>query len=73
MLEINKEKLKNCLQELGIQSGDGLLVHSAIQFLGKPVGGIRIYQDTLLELIGPHGTLAVPTFNFSFEIGRAHV
>ena len=31
------------LQDLGIQPGDGLLVHSAVQFLGQPEGGVGMY------------------------------
>ncbi len=72
MQEINQETFQSCLQELCIQAGDGLLVHSAVQFLGKPVGGIGMYLDALLAAIGPQGTLAVPTFNFAFAKGEAY-
>lgn len=72
MQEINLEKVLTCLNELGIQAGDGLLVHSAVQFLGKPVGGIGMYLQALLEILGPQGTLVVPTFNFAFARGEAY-
>lgn len=72
MQDIDRQKFQACLQELGIQSGDGLLVHSAVQFLGKPVGGLGMYLDSLLTTIGLQGTLAVPTFNFSFARGEAY-
>ncbi len=72
MHEINQKSFRACLQELDIRSGDGLLIHSAVQFLGKPVGGLGMYLETLLETIGPQGTLAVPTFNFAFARGEAY-
>jgi hypothetical protein len=54
------------LQTIGIQTGDGLLVHSAVQFLGKPEGGIGMYLEAIQAVICPQGTLAVPAFNFAF-------
>lgn len=72
MQEIDQEQVQTSLRALGITSGDGLLVHSAVQFLGKPVGGIGMYLDALMEVIGPQGTLAVPAFNFGFAQGEAY-
>jgi len=72
MLEINRNQLANCLHELGIEEGDGLLVHSAIQYLGKPVGGIAIFHEAIQEVIGKNGTIVVPTFNFAFASGEPY-
>jgi aminoglycoside N3'-acetyltransferase len=69
MLEVRKEQVVNALLELGIDLGDGLLVHSAVQFLGKPLGGLEMYLQALREVIGTAGTLAVPAFNFGFAHG----
>jgi len=69
MREVTKEQVAEILARLGIHSGDSLLVHSAVQFLGLPVGGLQIYLDALLETIGLQGTLVVPTFNFDFTQG----
>lgn len=69
MLEVTKEQFSSLLAELGIRSGDGLLVHSAVQFLGRPAGGLKTYLKALLDTIGPAGTLIVPTFNFDFTKG----
>ncbi|MBN2257814.1 MAG: AAC(3) family N-acetyltransferase [Anaerolineaceae bacterium] len=66
MLELITEDLKQALEKVGIQPGDGLLVHSAIQMLGKPVDGIDIYRKVIQELIGSQGTLVVPTFTLDF-------
>ena len=50
----------------------GLLVHSAVQFLGRPVGGLRMYLEAIQEVIGAEGTLVVPTFNFGFAQGERY-
>jgi aminoglycoside 3-N-acetyltransferase len=62
-------ELDRALRAVGVQAGDGLLVHSALQLLGRPSGGLQMVYDSIVELIGPHGTLAVPTFPFSFSRG----
>ena len=49
-----------------------MLTHSAIQFLGRPKGGLDIYLQAILEVIGDQGTLAVPTFNFGFARGERY-
>jgi aminoglycoside 3-N-acetyltransferase len=66
MREVTKEQVINALDAIGISNGDSLLVHSAIQFLGPPVGDVGIYYEALKSIIGPAGTLVVPTFNFDF-------
>lgn len=72
MLDATKEQVIEALRELGIRAGDGLLVHSAVQFLGKPVGGVGMYLDALQAVIGPEGTVVVPTFNFGFASGEIY-
>jgi aminoglycoside N3'-acetyltransferase len=52
MHAVTRDQLLAALKALGLQPGDGLLVHSAVQFLGRPVGGVTMYLDaasTLLE------------------------
>jgi len=70
MREICLEQIIDSLQQLNIQEGDGLLVHSAVQFLGKPIGGIGIYLKAIQSVIGDTGTIVVPTFNFRFAKGE---
>ncbi|MBN1147662.1 MAG: AAC(3) family N-acetyltransferase [Anaerolineales bacterium] len=72
MREINREQVIERLKALGIQAGDGLLCHSAIQFLGRPVGGVGMYLQAIQAVIGPQGTLAAPTFNFGFARGEPY-
>lgn len=72
MREVTQTQIETCLQSLSLQKGDGLLVHSAVQFLGRPVGGVGIYLDAILKVIGNKGTLAAPVFNFAFARGEAY-
>jgi aminoglycoside N3'-acetyltransferase len=65
------------LQQVGVKEGNGLLVHTALQFFGRPQGGLLMYLDALKTAVGldaasPVGTLAAPTFNFSFARGEDH-
>jgi aminoglycoside 3-N-acetyltransferase len=80
MLVVNQAQLTQLLQTLPLQPGDGLLVHSALQFFGKSDGGIGIYLEAINQAIDLNldhskisgtGTLAVPTFNFGFARGEA--
>jgi aminoglycoside N3'-acetyltransferase len=66
---LKRKELDTALAAVGVTAGDGLLVHSALQFFGKPEGGLQMYLDALLAVIGPNGTLAVPTFPFTFNRG----
>ncbi len=66
MKTLRREQLQQALKTIGIQPGDGLLVHSAIQFLGEPEGGVEMYFNAIMRAIGVEGTMAVPTFNFEF-------
>lgn len=68
--ELTADALRQALQAVGIQAGDGLLVHSALHPLGRPQGGLEMVLATLRELIGEEGTLAVPAFNFAFARGE---
>ncbi len=72
MQEIHRNQVVDGLISLGISPGDGLLVHSAVQFLGRPVGGLEMYLDAIFAVIGSEGTLVVPTFNFGFANGEPY-
>lgn len=54
MHEVTKEQITLALQALGFKRGDGVLVHSAIQYLGRPAGGVGIYFSALCEVLGIH-------------------
>lgn len=69
MQRVTKEQVRGCLVQLGIRPGDGLLVHSAVQFLGHPEGGLGMFWEAIQQAIGKSGTIVVPAFNFSFANG----
>lgn len=58
---LDKKTLKNELAELGICQGMNLLVHSSLRKVGKVEDGADGIIDTLLELLGPDGTLMMST------------
>ena len=66
MNEVSEDQIIRCLQEVGLVPGDGVLVHSAIQYLGHPKNGPQTHLSALRQVIGLEGTMAVPTFNFAF-------
>ena len=73
MLKVNLEQVISTLETVGLKKGDGVMVHSALQFLGIPEGGMGIYYDALRSVLGigsGTGTLVVPTFNFGFAHGH---
>jgi aminoglycoside N3'-acetyltransferase len=76
MLQVTADQVVAALQATGVQPGDGVLVHSAIQYLGQPLGDVGIYYTALCQALDIHpgnpgsGTLAVPAFNFAFARGE---
>ncbi len=70
MLEVDSQRVIAVLHALNLKSGDSLLVHSAIQYLGRPVGGVAMYLEAIQTVLGPHGNIAVPAFNFAFARGE---
>ncbi|MFA5865721.1 MAG: AAC(3) family N-acetyltransferase [Phycisphaerae bacterium] len=55
------------LELLGLRSGDIVLVHSSLSSLGFVEGGPDAVIDALLETLGPHGTLLMPSFQQGSE------
>lgn len=69
---IGKDRLLQELRNAGIQSGDTVLVHSAMSKIGYLENGPETLVDALLEAIGPYGNLMMPTSpNASFQIEYA--
>src|SRR3954454_11559128 len=46
---------------LGLRSGDVVLMHSSMKSLGFVVGGAQAVVQAVLDVLGPDGTLVVPT------------
>jgi aminoglycoside 3-N-acetyltransferase len=72
MQDVTLAQVVESLTAVGIRAGDGVLVHAAIQYLGKPVGGVDMYRQAFDKVLGPDGTLAVPTFTFVFARGQVY-
>jgi aminoglycoside 3-N-acetyltransferase len=53
--------LASDLRALGLNAGDTVLVHSSASSLGFVVGGAQTVVQALLDVLGPDGTLVVPT------------
>jgi aminoglycoside 3-N-acetyltransferase len=51
MRSISYTDVVNLLNSLDIHSGEGLLVHSAIQYLGRPDGGVAMYYQALNHVL----------------------
>jgi aminoglycoside 3-N-acetyltransferase len=49
------------LRALGVRSGDVVILHSSTRSLGFVVGGAQAFVQALLDVLGPDGTLVVPT------------
>lgn len=49
------------LRGLGLSAGDTVLVHSSVRALGFVVGKVQAVVRALLDVVGPAGTLVVPT------------
>ncbi len=57
-----QRRLEKDLRRLGVEEGMSLMVHSSLRKIGANVeNGAEAVIETLLDLIGPRGTLIVPT------------
>jgi aminoglycoside 3-N-acetyltransferase len=56
------------LRAVGLGEGQVALVHSALRTFGPVDGGAETVVDAFLDVLGPRGTLVVPTFTFFHEI-----
>ena len=59
---VTRADVKRAVEELGIQKGDTVLVHSSYTSLGKVENGAQDVIDGFVDVIGQEGTLVFPTF-----------
>jgi aminoglycoside 3-N-acetyltransferase len=64
---VSRSELLDGFGQLAFKAGDVILVHSAMRTVGQIDGGADAVIDALLELVGPRGTLVVPTYTFAHE------
>ena len=67
MKSVSLDDLIRGFCEVGLKSGDIVLAHSAMRTFGPIDGGADAVVDALLDVVGPWGTLVVPTFTFAHE------
>jgi aminoglycoside 3-N-acetyltransferase len=60
---VRQADLVAAMRDLGVRPGDLIQVHSSLNRLGYVEGGAETVVDALLEVVGPDGTVMVPTFN----------
>ncbi|NCN05418.1 MAG: AAC(3) family N-acetyltransferase [Spirochaetales bacterium] len=58
---VTREGVANDLRSLGVLSGGVLVVHSSLSSIGWVVGGAQGIIEGLLQVLGPDGTLVMPT------------
>jgi aminoglycoside 3-N-acetyltransferase len=56
-----RETLARDLRALGLGTGDVVLMHSSMRSVGFVAGSTQAVVQALLDVLGPDGTLAVPT------------
>ncbi len=59
---MTRNDIANGLTALGLRRGDIVLLHSSLSSLGHVEGGADALIDAFLDVLGPEGTLVVPTF-----------
>lgn len=67
MIRTSREQLIFLFTKLGLRRDSVVMVHSALFSLGQIEGGVNGFYQTLMDHIGPEGTLIVPTFTYSFR------
>jgi aminoglycoside 3-N-acetyltransferase len=65
---LTRQQLADAFAEIGIQQGDAVILHSSFKSLGTVDGGPNTVIDALLDAVGPHGHLLVPTFTYSLPM-----
>ena len=78
MTDYSKADIKAALDRLPLERGDVVFCHSNLGFFGRAEGAsdasslCEMFFDCIMERIGGHGTLCVPTFTYSFPRGEAY-
>ena len=65
------QTLSSDLLGLGVRAGDVLLLHASNRSLGYVAGGVQAVVEALLAVLGPQGTLVVPTHTGTTRIRPA--
>lgn len=69
---LDKGDITDALVNIGVASGDIVMVHSSFKAIAPVKGGPRTVIDALLGVLSESGTLIMPTFNFDFCLGKTY-
>lgn len=58
--------LSRDFESLGLRRGDMVLMHSSFRALGPVAGGIGTLISELMHVLGPQGTLVIPTLSYAW-------
>lgn len=61
-MNVSRHELERGFRELGLGPGSRVVVHSSLSSLGYVEGGAETVVDALLDVVGPDGTVMMPTF-----------
>ncbi|MBM4046652.1 MAG: AAC(3) family N-acetyltransferase, partial [Planctomycetes bacterium] len=72
-LNLTSEDIRRGLEALGLGRGMGLMAHSSLSAFGWVEGGAEAVIRALQALVGPEGTILMPSFNHGaiFREGRS--
>ena len=59
---LTRQNIAEALTALGLAPGAVVFMHSSLSSLGEVEGGADTVVDAILDVLGPDGTLAVPTY-----------
>ena len=78
MADYNRQSLAAGLRAVGISAGDVVFSHSNVGYFGVPEEGrgrdivFSVVLGAFRDVLGPQGTLVVPTFTYSFARGEIY-
>lgn len=56
-----KKDIVDALREIGVKSGQNIMVHTSMKSFGFVCGGPQIIIEALIEVVGEGGTIMMPT------------
>ncbi len=61
MKTIIKSEIIDVLRNVGLGSGDSVMVHTSLGQIGYVCGGAQAVIEALIEVVGQDGTIMMPT------------
>ena len=61
MKTVIKADIVDALTALGLKNGDSVMVHASLSRIGYVCGGAQAVIEALIEVVGPEGTVMMPT------------